>query len=287
MLKTEGKGRFVGFGLHIWNPFGGWWGEGDEKFFVDGEKFPSTYGTGSEDYFGYGWGCYDPFQRPFHTQSRVDGAHEFHIHNARWHISDQIPFHTSFFGTIEKYYSNKKPCLFAGTAFWYLNPDGKDPYPTDLPLEERTGYFGYGEELKTFDTLVPPQTIMEGEIAGPLEAEPTQEDFDTLEYRELTKNKRQDSFNYFGVHFRDKKTPAGNGYYALKFKLNAVKPCNVLFKFNPVRVYRNMEKIETTHDGTYSTIPLTQGENNMVCILQSKHAYMKLFMLDESKGLAP
>lgn len=32
-----------------------WWGEGDEKFFVDGEKFPSSFGTGSEDYIGYAW----------------------------------------------------------------------------------------------------------------------------------------------------------------------------------------------------------------------------------------
>ena len=55
MLKTQGAGRFVGVMLHIWNPRGGWWGEGDEKFFVDGEKFPSTIGTGSEDYFGYAW----------------------------------------------------------------------------------------------------------------------------------------------------------------------------------------------------------------------------------------
>ena len=55
--------------LHVWNPRGGWWGEGDEKFFVDGEKFPSTFGTGSEDYFGYAW-C-DPglFQRPYHAQT--------------------------------------------------------------------------------------------------------------------------------------------------------------------------------------------------------------------------
>ena len=52
-LKTEGAGRFVGVMLHVWNPRGGWWGEGDEKFFVDGERFPSTFGTGSEDYFGY------------------------------------------------------------------------------------------------------------------------------------------------------------------------------------------------------------------------------------------
>jgi hypothetical protein len=55
MLKTQGRGRFCGVMLHVWNPRGGWWGEGDEKFFVDGEKFPSTIGTGSEDYFGYAW----------------------------------------------------------------------------------------------------------------------------------------------------------------------------------------------------------------------------------------
>ena len=52
--------------LHVWNPRGGWWGEGDEKFFVDGEKFPSTFGTGSEDYFGYAWGNPHLFQKPYH-----------------------------------------------------------------------------------------------------------------------------------------------------------------------------------------------------------------------------
>ena len=82
LLITSGSGRFCGVHLHVWNPnpFGRvrkglpprmrdygervmrimngagrhwWWGEGDEKFFVDGEGFPSTFGTGSEDYFGY------------------------------------------------------------------------------------------------------------------------------------------------------------------------------------------------------------------------------------------
>lgn len=63
-------GRFCGLHVHIWNTWQEpaqaaeewwygrwnrktiewWWGEGDEKFFVDGEKFPSTFGTGSEDY---------------------------------------------------------------------------------------------------------------------------------------------------------------------------------------------------------------------------------------------
>jgi len=54
LLKTAGKGRFLGVMLHVMNvntcmPYDGndpcWWGEGDEKFFVDGEKFPSTFGT--------------------------------------------------------------------------------------------------------------------------------------------------------------------------------------------------------------------------------------------------
>jgi hypothetical protein len=55
LLTTQGTGRYVGTHLHVWNPRGGWWGEGDDKFFVDGEKFPSSFGTGSEDYFGYAW----------------------------------------------------------------------------------------------------------------------------------------------------------------------------------------------------------------------------------------
>jgi len=46
LLVVEGKGRFVGMTEHIWK-FGGWWGEGDERFFIDGEKYPSTVGTGS------------------------------------------------------------------------------------------------------------------------------------------------------------------------------------------------------------------------------------------------
>jgi len=45
-METSGIGRFVGTMFHIWNPKGKWWGEGDEKFYVDDEKFPSTIGDG-------------------------------------------------------------------------------------------------------------------------------------------------------------------------------------------------------------------------------------------------
>ncbi len=148
LLKTKGQGRFVGVMLHIWNPRGGWWGEGDEKFFVDGEKFPSTFGTGSEDYFGYAWCNPSLFQHAFHNQTHNDGNNKGHVSVNRWHIADQIPFQKSFDGCIEKYYANARPTLYASTVFWYLAPGGDDPY-SPLPLSERLGYYVQPVRKKT------------------------------------------------------------------------------------------------------------------------------------------
>jgi len=152
LLKTKGQGRFAGVMLHIWNPRGSWWGEGDEKFFVDGEKFPSTFGTGSEDYFGYAW-C-DPtlFQNAFHNQTHQDGNNKGHVSVNRWHIADQVPFHTAFEGDIEKYYPNQRPTLYASTVYWYLAPGGKDPY-RPIPLDQRVGYWGEIQTVKVKGAL--------------------------------------------------------------------------------------------------------------------------------------
>jgi len=139
ILKTAGRGRFLGVMLHIWNPKGGWWGEGDEKFFVDGEKFPSTIGTGSEDYFGYAWGSATLFQNAYHNQP-ISSGNRGHVSVNRWHISDDVPFQTSFEADIEKYFPNSKPCLYACTTYWYLAPAGTDPYKA-APLAERVGYW--------------------------------------------------------------------------------------------------------------------------------------------------
>jgi hypothetical protein len=139
ILKTQGCGRFVGVALEIWNPRGGWWGEGDEKFFVDGEKFPSTFGTGSEDYFGYAW-C-DPtiFHHPYHNQP-ISEEHKGHASNNRWHISDNIPFQKSFEGCIEKYFANDRPTQYSCVAYWYLSPDGSDMYKP-AAASERIGWY--------------------------------------------------------------------------------------------------------------------------------------------------
>lgn len=139
MLEATGRGRFCGVMLHVWNPKGGWWGEGDEKFFVDGERFPSTIGTGSEDYFGYAW-C-DParFEFPYHCQSMTQG-NRGHQSVLRWHITDNIPFQSSFEACIEKYYGNNLGTQYACLPVYYQDPQSDDPFePT--PAESRHGYY--------------------------------------------------------------------------------------------------------------------------------------------------
>ena len=140
MLITQGKGRFCGVMLEVWNPKGDWWGEGDEKFFVDGEKFPSTIGTGSEDYFGYAWCNGTPFQNAFHNQTKNDGNNRGHISVNRWHIADNIPFQKSYEADIEKYYMNERPTTYACVSYWYLAQGGTDPYKP-LGLEERNAMY--------------------------------------------------------------------------------------------------------------------------------------------------
>jgi D-arabinan exo alpha-(1,3)/(1,5)-arabinofuranosidase (non-reducing end) len=145
MLTTEGRGRFCGVMLHVWNPRGSWWGEGDEKFYIDGEKFPSTFGTGSEDYFGYAWCNPELFANCYHNQT-ISMNNRGHISVNRWHIGDNIPFQTFFEGAIEKYYPNSRPTLYAAISYWYLAPGGKDPYAPQ-PIDQRKGYWG---EIKIF-----------------------------------------------------------------------------------------------------------------------------------------
>lgn len=69
-VTLKGRGVYVGDALTIMNPVTKWWGEGDEKIWVDGEDFPSIFGTGTEDYYAYSWGgiSNDFYEHPFHAQ---------------------------------------------------------------------------------------------------------------------------------------------------------------------------------------------------------------------------
>lgn len=148
LLETEGRGRFLGTHLLVWSPKGGscylagpgqhWWGEGDEKFFIDGETFPSTFGTGTEDYFGYAWCDPSEFEHAYHSQTQDNDNMGYQPMN-RWHIIENIPFQESFDGYMEKYFPNHWPTQYSVVVYWYLSPDGKDNLGS-VPVEERYGY---------------------------------------------------------------------------------------------------------------------------------------------------
>jgi hypothetical protein len=143
MLTTTGMGRFVGTMLHVWNPGATWWGEGDDKFFVDGEKFPSYFGTGSEDFFGYAWGNPGRFVQAFHAQP-LNENNCGHVDDMRWFITDNVPFQKSFEGCIEKYFPNgpvREQSTYADTSFWYLDAKGTDPYTDEPRVGQRMGYW--------------------------------------------------------------------------------------------------------------------------------------------------
>lgn len=102
-LLIRGKGRMVGAACYLLNPTsvpssaGNWWGEGDEKIFIDDNLKPSFIGTGSEDYFNYAWSSEELFDYGYCGQPRNDGpANRGFVTNYRWHILDNIPFDKSF-----------------------------------------------------------------------------------------------------------------------------------------------------------------------------------------------
>lgn len=130
-LKCSGSGRFVGGTLHLINPVRIWWGEGDEKIYIDGETFPSTFGTGSEDYYGYAWGSPQVFVHAYHNQPRCDGPDNYgHTLLNRFHILDDMPFTTQFQFDMENWHHNGAvKTTRAATSYWYARPGGTDFFP--------------------------------------------------------------------------------------------------------------------------------------------------------------
>jgi hypothetical protein len=126
----KGKGVFVGDMLSLMNPVAAWWGEGDEKVYVDGERFPSWFGTGTEDYYGYAWSDPTPFQHAYHNQTRCDGpGTRGHTSVNRFHILDAIPFTKSFKFDMEFWHWTPNTQVpYAATSYWYARPDATDDF---------------------------------------------------------------------------------------------------------------------------------------------------------------
>lgn len=134
-LDVQGRGRFAGAALAIANPVPDWWGEGDEKIYLDNESFPSTFGTGTEDYFGYAWCDTQVFSHAFHNQPRADGPANFgHVSNNRFHIIDDMPFRSAFRFDMELWHWNLETQVDqAVTAYWYAAPGAADAFEKPDP----------------------------------------------------------------------------------------------------------------------------------------------------------
>jgi hypothetical protein len=129
-LTAQGQGVFAGVSFAIDNPVKDWWGEGDEKIYVDGETFPSHFGTGTEDYYGYAWCWPQLFTHAYHSQSRCDGPGNYGRTSVnRFHILDRIPFTKDFKFDMELWHWNEKCKVnMAVTAYWYARPGATDAF---------------------------------------------------------------------------------------------------------------------------------------------------------------
>jgi hypothetical protein len=121
--SVHGKGVYVGDALTVFNGAGQWWGEGDEKIYVDGEQFPSHIGTGTEDYFGYAWCRPEFFDSAFHAQPEGGGnlVGGFTV-NVRYRALDAIPFTKSLKFDMELWHWAKTKVDYAPTSLFYARP---------------------------------------------------------------------------------------------------------------------------------------------------------------------
>jgi hypothetical protein len=135
LLEAEGQGNLAGIVLSVDNVHGGWWGEGDDMIFVDGEPFPPSYhGTGTEEVFGGGACPSDEYAGPYHG---------FHlIANERWggktgmyrfYVHDPVRFRRSIRVSIEHGHNNDLANDYTSMAYWYQ----REPHRPFPPLPSR------------------------------------------------------------------------------------------------------------------------------------------------------
>jgi len=148
----EGKGHYVGTYLAWQVNNNGWWGEGEMKFYIDGDKdFPTICGTGLEDYFCGSYNFenqkekkYQPFTTPYtglHQVILPDGLYrsQQRFGMYRWHITDPIRFEKNLRVTVQdlgwrsggRYLVQKSD--ISSVVFWYQ----LEPHAAFPPLPDR------------------------------------------------------------------------------------------------------------------------------------------------------
>ena len=159
VASLKGRGHYVGTVQSVFMMSRGWYGEGDDFFFIDGETEPSLRGTGTEDYFCDAWGFREQSGSYYGTPQWEGFEAEGRVSAYRFHIADPVPFRKSLrvelehkgtqdFGGGSSSGFIERDDLMASVAFWYQTephqpwpalPDG----PARLPFDDIPLVIGY------------------------------------------------------------------------------------------------------------------------------------------------
>lgn len=137
-LDARGHGQYVGVTMSVLQNQDFWWGEGDEMFFIDGEKLPSIKGTGAEDYFtGAGDFGGKTFTSPYAGAILVGPEKSGSTSSMfRFHLESPIPFTRSIRATIEHGSANVRSDNYYSVAYWYQAEPHAEFQPLP-PVDER------------------------------------------------------------------------------------------------------------------------------------------------------
>lgn len=134
-----GQGHFVGVNYYVDCPTPMWYGEGDDMFFIDGEKWPpSLHGTGTEDFFNTSWCPKEIFMHPYFGYPRVNNNIGWlgRTHIYRFLIESPVAFKKSLLATIEHGHANNLTLDICTVAYWY-QVEPHQPFPPMLAKEKR------------------------------------------------------------------------------------------------------------------------------------------------------
>jgi hypothetical protein len=139
-VEVHGRGVYVGDTLTVYSPVKAWYGEGDERIYLDGEKVSSMIGTGTEDYYGYAWGMPDYFNSPFlSTPQRDHSRNDWrgYTTDSKLRLLDAIPFRTELKHDMEIWDWAETEVDYAAGLFWYAFPGAthnRTPQPDEARL---------------------------------------------------------------------------------------------------------------------------------------------------------
>jgi hypothetical protein len=146
LADLTGQGSYVGTFLAVGNSSLAWWGEGDDKVWVDDDTFPSQFGTGTEDFFGQGYSSPAIYDHPYRAQSKAAGGfgHAQGLFSLlRVNILDPIRFENAHRFNLELWHWDKdSQVTFDTISYFYLAPDGTDNLPLADSADFRLSPFG-------------------------------------------------------------------------------------------------------------------------------------------------